>query len=113
MQQILKRIWVIRSQVGLLLLFQAQQGTEKISSRLDQHLQSLGLSIKPEPKVRKGLRGYLVKRLWFRVRKIQLTLLAIQDFRVPKVRREWRRQFRALQGLPDLREMQTQRILRG
>ena len=92
-----------------LLLFRAHKDLNGYRNKLEQRQPFPLHREQPIPPILKGLRflkAILVQQVLKsrRVRKIQLALLGVQDLRVPPVRREWRRQYRALQGLKDLRD---------
>jgi hypothetical protein len=107
--RVLKEVTTIQSLHIRLLLSRAHKDLKEYRSYLEKRQPILVRRDRPVPPLLRALRAMkvmLIQRVLKgrKVRKVQLALLGLQDIRLHPARREWIRQYRALQGVKDFRE---------
>jgi hypothetical protein len=107
--RVFKELMAIQDRQVRLLLFRAHKDLKVYRASLEKRQQFQDHKDRPVPpalRAFKVLKAILVQRVlrarW--VRKVQLALMGLQDLRAHPAQKDWIRQYRALQGLPDLRD---------
>jgi hypothetical protein len=107
--KVLKEMTAIQGLHVRLLLFRAHKDLEEYRNNLEKRQSFPVRRDRPVPPLLRAFRALKVMLVQHvlkgrKVRKVQLALLGLQDLRLHPARRDWIRQYRALQGVKDFRE---------